>query len=330
MNRPTIVVSTLCAAALVISAGLTLAGPLDPPAGPVGSTYKSLGDVEPRLAINSLNTPGDADSLFKITKPGSYYLTGNITGVSGKQGIEIDAPGVTVDLCGFDVAGVPGALDGIRVATVQSNISIFNGSLRDWPLDGIDLNNATNTRLRDLSSASNAGVGFRTGSGASIVNCNAYFNGASGFEVGDSSTITACGSRQNTLHGFNLSLATIITDCTAYANHSDGIRLFSSSIARNNMCTINGLDPGSGAGIHALSNDNHIEGNNCTANDRGIEVDNGGNFITRNVCSGNTLNWKVAVTNTILVVQATQAPAVNGNTGGLAPGSTDPNANFTY
>jgi len=65
------------------------AGPLDPPAGPVTSTYKTLTEVEPRTAINTTNTPGDADSLFKITQPGSYYLTGNITGVAAKHGIEI-------------------------------------------------------------------------------------------------------------------------------------------------------------------------------------------------------------------------------------------------
>jgi hypothetical protein len=34
--------------------------------------------------------------------------------------------------------------------------------------------------------------------------------------------------------------------------------------------------------------------------------------------------------NVILVVNATTAAAVTGNSGGTAPGSTDPNANFTY
>jgi len=58
------------------------AGDLNPPPGPVASTMKTLSEVEPRIAVNSINTPGDADSLFKITQPGSYYLTGNITGVA--------------------------------------------------------------------------------------------------------------------------------------------------------------------------------------------------------------------------------------------------------
>ena len=51
-------------------------GPLAPP-GAAAPTTKTLDQVEPRIAINSTNTPGDADSLYKITQPGSSYLTGN-------------------------------------------------------------------------------------------------------------------------------------------------------------------------------------------------------------------------------------------------------------
>ena len=111
-NRATRTVLSLAALALLITGGLLYAGPLNPPAGPVTSTYKTLTEVEPRIAINATNTPGDAigdpsPSLFKITQPGSYYLTGNITGVEDTHGIEIVASGVTLDLNGFDLLGVP-------------------------------------------------------------------------------------------------------------------------------------------------------------------------------------------------------------------------------
>ena len=55
------------------------AGDLNPPAGPITPTQ--------RTPIGASTTPGDADSLFRISQPGSYYLTGNITGnVSGSVG----------------------------------------------------------------------------------------------------------------------------------------------------------------------------------------------------------------------------------------------------
>ncbi|MDO8631854.1 MAG: hypothetical protein Q7R41_15310, partial [Phycisphaerales bacterium] len=64
--------------------------------------------------------------------------------------------------------------------------------------------------------------------------------------------------------------------------------------------------------------------------DRGIDVDGTGNIIVRNTCSGNATNWDIVAGNVSLVVQGVAGAAILGNTGGVAPGSTDPNANFTY
>lgn len=50
--------ATIAAAALVAVAGFAIAGPLTPPVGGVGSTMKTLTEVEPRFAINGTNTPG--------------------------------------------------------------------------------------------------------------------------------------------------------------------------------------------------------------------------------------------------------------------------------
>jgi parallel beta-helix repeat protein len=106
--------------------------------------------------------------------------------------------------------------------------------------------------------------------------------------------------------------------------------VYYSCTVRGNTCYYNGY-LSDGAGIHATGRDNRIEANNCTTNDRGIDVDDLGNFISRNTCSGNRMtNWDVVAGNVILVVNATTAGAINGNSGGTAPGSTDPNANFTY
>src|SRR5262245_54958472 len=101
------------------------AGPLDPPAGPIASTP----GPEPRIPISAATTPGDANSLFQITHPGSYYLTGNITGVAAFHGIEIMASSVTLDLCGFTLAGGVGTLNGIAVGPNLRRLEIHSGSL---------------------------------------------------------------------------------------------------------------------------------------------------------------------------------------------------------
>ena len=364
--KPVLVAATLTA---IVWVG---AGSLTPPAGPIAPTMKTLTEVEPRIAVNATNTPGDADSLFKITQPGSYYLTGNITGVSGEMGIEIAASGVTVDLMGFDLVGVPGSLDAIRVSVGANNIGVVSGSVRNWAQDGVDLASTTNTRLADLLVAGNTGHGIvagsysvitrcaayfnendgiGTGSGSEIINCLAHNNTGSGLRVNDRSTITDCTVSSNTSNGITTDIGCTISNCTTYGNTGNGIRTSSSCtitnctaysntgdginfnqycIVRNNTCAVNGVLSGDGAGIHATFSDNRIEGNNCTNNDRGMDVDVAGNFIARNTCSGNTTNWDVAAGNVCLVVSAATSAAILGDTGGVAPGSTDPNANFTY
>lgn len=68
LRTATVVLLTLFAAPL---AGRLLGGDLNPPPGPIMPTMKTLVEVEPRTAINSLP--------FNVTAPGSYYLTGDLT-----------------------------------------------------------------------------------------------------------------------------------------------------------------------------------------------------------------------------------------------------------
>src|SRR5215813_2047720 len=86
--------------ALALMAVPALAGDLTPPPGPVGPTMKPLSQVEPRTPVTATTTPGDFNSVYQINQSGSYYLTGNVAGVTGKIGVKILVGNVTLDLNG--------------------------------------------------------------------------------------------------------------------------------------------------------------------------------------------------------------------------------------
>ncbi len=100
-------------------------------------SYKTLSEVEPRIAVNATNTPGDAASSFKFTSHGSYYLTGNVTGEATKKGVEVLIGGgvqVTIDLNGFTMVGTGAGSTqaAIYVDGSSSHVVIRNGTIRSW------------------------------------------------------------------------------------------------------------------------------------------------------------------------------------------------------
>lgn len=406
---------------LLATASSAHAGPLNPPAGPITSTSKPISEVEPRTAINATNTPGDANSVYRITQPGSYYLTGNFTGVAGKSGIEIAASPVSIDLGGFTITGVASSINGITTDGIQFETSISNGTVQSWGHSGINLsptNAGEGARVKDvivnanltygmklpslsvvtncqaLNTLGTGGAGIQVGTnstvsgcavhanngygifasgGASIVNCVVATSGSTGIYCQANSVVESCTAKQNTLHGIwgfdncviRGSTASAnggdgiyasqgdctVVDCTTNSNTANGIYVIGSSMVSsclsntnglagirvgshcsilNNNCAANGQDAAGDAGIHVIGSRNRIEGNNCTNADFGIQVDNSPNIIVRNTCNSNTTNWQVIAGNRCLVVQGVLAGAISGNAGGVSPGSTDPNANFTY
>jgi len=385
------------AVTFVLLAGVpAIAGDLNPPAGPVAPTP----GPEPRTAINATNTPGDADSVFKIAKPGSYFLTGNVAGTTGKCGIEIVASDVTVDLMGFEVKGVVGSLQGVVCSAAGlSAIEVRNGTVREWGLSGVDFSTfdsiacrvdsvramsnggsgikvdessvvadcvvtdsslngvvtgsmcvvqgcvstggassgfslATSNAISGCTGSNNAARGFIVGVGSTVTTCTASTNGSDGIFANPDCVVASCTFNDNAAHGIWAGNGyCMITGCTANTNGFDGIQVNGNCQVINNLCSANGADPVTGAGIHATGSDNRIEGNNCVDSDRGIDIDATGNVIVRNSCSGNLTNWDIVANNVcgpILDRTAPASAAILGNSAPSSLGSTDANANYTY
>lgn len=198
------------------------AGPLDPPVGPVDPTMRTLREVEPRIPLNPSGDNPEAPGLV-INSPGSYFLTGNIVGTSGSNGIEIRSSHVTLDLSGFAVLGVAGSLDGIVVAGgTRLNVSVFNGTVRGWGDDGIDAAGAINASFADLRLNSNGGAGLVVRQG--VVKCSvARGNGTHGIDAGDGSVVMDSTSLSNQGLGFRIGTGAVISRCAAMLNASSGI-----------------------------------------------------------------------------------------------------------
>ncbi|HMN42271.1 MAG TPA: right-handed parallel beta-helix repeat-containing protein [Phycisphaerales bacterium] len=313
-----------------------VAGPLNPPAGPVGPTAKTLAEVEPRVAVNATNTPGDATSVFRIVQPGSYYLAGNLAGVSGKHGIVITASGVTLDLNGFDVVGVAGSLDGVSATAASlGNIAVRNGSVRSWGGDGVKLGvlTSSNCSVTDVLSRQNAGNGIVVGSSAAVRGCQAFNNTLGGISTYVGAMVTECIAASNQTDGISCEYGSTVSGCLAQNNRGAGIRVSFGCNVLSNVCAANGGPTAGGKGVQATGSDNRIEGNNCVSNDKGIVVDVAGNVIVRNTCSGNFPDWVIAANNVYGPIVDRRAPAsgaVSGYSGAGSLGTTDANANFSY
>lgn len=334
----------------VAAAAILAVGDLNPPSGAVAETGKRLAELEPRIAINATNTPGDANSVYRIGASGSYYLTSDVFAGVGRSGIEIAVGNVSIDLNGFEIVGGLGSLDGIVGG--GTGLSVRNGVIHGLGGDGIDFLTNIGTAgtienvvvvnvvgdgiacydnfvISNCAARSVGGTGIRVGYGSNVVDCVATYCDVSGIASLQNCVVSGCSARSNQV-GFDVSNSTRVIDCSAVFNVGDGIRCGNDCFIQGNICDSNG-NGGDGAGIHALFSDARIEGNNCTDNDRGIDVDTSGNVIIRNTCSSNTTNWDIVAGNAVGPIVLTSASAaVLGNTGTSSLGSTDANANFTY
>jgi parallel beta-helix repeat protein len=194
-------------------------GSLTPPGAPA-PTMRTLLQIEPRTPISSLPQ--------NITIPGSYFLTTNLSGVSGTNGITILTSNVVIDLRGFTLSGKAGAGHGVHVvgtvANLLNNIVVKNGTVSGWPGNGIDADNSTDSQFSDLNVTGNNGDGLDSGQDATVRHCIAANNGLEGFGgVLDSfSNFEDCDAHDNGDAGFYTDSYCSFRNCHANRNSSAG------------------------------------------------------------------------------------------------------------
>lgn len=274
-------------------ASMSNAGPLDPPSGPVEPTMKSLDEVEPRIAINETNTPGDADSMFRITVPGSYYLTSGffvVPLIDGDEiGIEVAADDVTIDLGGFVITGTEKTTSGIAVdGNTWSGLTVINGAITGFD-DGIAMLPGNEyATIRDVRVSGNRARGIDAGRYAHVERCNAFGNGTIGIDVGGGSRVYACTSTTNDGAGIYADSYSIVRDNFVRENSGRGIRAVGGCMVEDNLVRENGFDITEGMGIQLDGFQNRVQGNHVNLNAFAIKSI-GENLIVHNTIGGENL-----------------------------------------
>ncbi len=288
------------------------------PLGAPAPSMKTLGQVQPRIPISNLPVT--------ISQAGSYYLTRNLTGVAGTNGITISASDVTIDLNGFALIGVPGSQEGVWVSGQQHFITISNGVVRSWGWNGVNTIRAPDSMLVGLRVFTNGwggpfynGLkigksslvkecviwanrcdGIITDKGCVVSECTSRDNGDDGIVVDEGSTVSECTTRRNGDVGIYAYAGSTISRCTSCDNQGDGI--FASYGSTIKGCTAyansgDGIEVGSYCRV--LGNTCHFDG--FFADGAGIRVASSDNRIEGNNVTGSDRGIDVDASGNLIV-----------------------------
>jgi hypothetical protein len=295
-------------------ATLQAQGSLTPPSAPA-PTMKTLAQIEPRTSISSLP--------FTINTPGSYCVLSNLTGIAGTNGISVTASDVSIDLGGFALIGVPGAMDGINCT--GDRLVVFNGTIRNWSSNGVNVSITTrDDHFNNLIAFGNGLGGIAGGGGALVEDCVVDGNGGLGVQVGAGSIVRGCAIKNNTGGGFNH---------FSINNEKQGVLLSGCNFANNGgtaitlnvgcFATGNNIVGHSVAGMFVTGQGNRVEANHFNGNNIALEMGSGSssNLVVRNSFQANT--------NAFVAGGVNQAIGPFIGSSSLAT-NTNPHANYSF
>jgi len=163
---------------------------------------------------------------YTISTPGSYRLVGDVTMTQSYSAISITCSNVTVDLGGHTINGFTSSDPGIHGAELSSNITVANGTIRNFGGAAVSIGPngvIRNVRAEGVATGDMFAYGLMSGAGSIIEGCT-------------------------------------ITNCTAGATHWGGIIVNERSRVIGNVIGGNSIEAGRITGIRALQG-SVIEGN---------------------------------------------------------------------
>jgi hypothetical protein len=194
--------------------------------------------------------------------------------VTGANGISVTAPGVTIELNGFQISRSSGAGgDGITIDPAAHRSVVKNGSIRGFaygvqcarPLSFV----AEGGALLQLTVTACSSYGLAGGQNWQVDGCRADENGGVGIYA-SRGTITNCVASRNQREGIVVGGVGVISNCLASENQKDGISCFTGTmvncIASGNVG--NGILTDNGATLTNCSADH----NSANAGSYGIRA----------------------------------------------------------
>lgn len=194
-------------------------------------------EINQACALNGGCFSGDAAGYpVTITAPGSYRLTGNLdltSAPSSVPAIVISAPGVTLDLGGFEMAGPVSCTGaGAAIDCAPANLAGY-GVLVEQGANGVTIRNGT------IRAFAGQGIGS-AGQGVRITGITAFHNASDGIATQEFAVVTGSVAFENLSDGFDIDTGSVVENVVAFGNGLDGVEVdgqgtvVNNSTARNN------------------------------------------------------------------------------------------------